>query len=111
MLADRRVAAGATEADVRFVHLAPLVDPVNIVVAGGGPTLFTDVAFRAAEDYISVAGASYDLEVRLTADSSLALSVPGVSLAANTTYTVFAIGGDAGEPVMAKLVEDSAAGL
>lgn len=87
---DDRTPSGAN-AHVRFGHTSPDAPPVNIVVAGG-PTLFTNRMFRTASEYASVAPGTYTLEVRLTSDDSLALTVPGVSLATGTNYTIFAAG-------------------
>jgi len=82
---------GGSQAGVRFVHASPDAPAVDVAVAGGA-VLFPAVPFRGASDYISVPGASYDLEVRLAGTSTVALSVPGVVLTNGTSTTIFAIG-------------------
>jgi MYXO-CTERM domain-containing protein len=96
-------------ARVRFAHLSPNAPMVDIVVAGGGPTLFDDVSFQESGGYISVPGGSYDLEVRLSADDTLVLEVPGLSVANNTVYSVFAMGlaGDPTTPLQAVVAVDA----
>jgi hypothetical protein len=80
------------QARVRFIHLSPNTPAVDIVVAGGGPTLFDEVRFTDSGGYVSVDPGSYDLEVRFDDGNGLLLEVPGVSLEANKVYTVFAMG-------------------
>ena len=87
---DDRTPSG-TNAHVRFAHTSPDAPAVNIVVAGG-PTLFSDRTFRTASDYASVAPGTYTLEVRLSSNDALALTVPGVVLETGTNYTIFAAG-------------------
>jgi hypothetical protein len=79
-------------ARVRFIHLAPNAPNVDIGLAGGGATLFPDVQFQENAGYISVAPGTFDLDVRLAGTSTVALSVPGLVLEANTVYTVYAMG-------------------
>jgi hypothetical protein len=81
----------ASGSHVRFVHASPDAPAVDVLVASG-PTLFSATAFRGFAGYSAVANGNYDLEVRLTSDNSLALSVPGVQLDSSTNYTIFAIG-------------------
>lgn len=90
VLVDDRTADPA-KAKIRFVHTSPDAPAVDIAVKNG-PVLFSNVKFREAGNYLSVAPASYDLEVRLAGTATVALNVPGVVLAANTNYTVFAVG-------------------
>jgi hypothetical protein len=92
---------------VRFSHLSPDAPPVDIVVAGGGPTVFDNVAFRSAAGYDQVGAGTYDLEVRLESDGSLVLPVSGVPLAADRSYTIFAIGLAGDDSLTALLVEDT----
>jgi hypothetical protein len=89
LLDDRQPADGM--ASVRFVHASPDAPAVDVAVSGG-PVLFSNVAFREAGEYLMVAPGTYDLEVRVAGTSTVALSVPGVSLSASTNYTIFAIG-------------------
>lgn len=97
------------KAKIRFVHAAPDVPSVDIFAAGGTLPLFGNVSFRGNGGYLEVDPGVFNLEVRLNATGDLALPVPGVNLAANTVYTVFAMGSLAGGNVQAVLFNDSAA--
>lgn len=92
VLNDDRSGSTNGDAHVRFVHTSPDAPAVNIRVANGGPTLFTNVPFRGIAEYIGVGSASYDLEVALTSDGTVVLTVPAVVLNSSTNYTIFAIG-------------------
>jgi Domain of unknown function (DUF4397) len=78
-------------ARVRFVHASPDAPAVNIVAVGVG-NLFTNVTFGTSGGYVTVPQGSYDLEVRLTSNNALALSVPGVFVGRNQVYSIFAVG-------------------
>jgi hypothetical protein len=106
VLVDDRDGGAFGEALVRFVHFSPDAPAVDIVVQGG-PTLFGDVAFRGLTGYDPVAAGTYDLEVRLSEDGGLALSVPGVQLDGSESYTVFAIGLAGDTTLAALLVQDT----
>ena len=92
VLTDDRSGNPNGDAHVRFVHTGPDAPNVNIRVANGGPTLFENVPFRGIADYIGVGSATYDLEVVLTNNGTVALTVPAVVLNSSTNYTIFAIG-------------------
>jgi len=92
VLADDRTGNPNGNAHVRFVHTGPDAPNVNIRVANGGPTLFENVPFRGIADYIGVSSATYDLEVVMTSNGVVALTVPAVVLNSSTNYTIFAIG-------------------
>ena len=91
VLTDNRQSGAANESRVRFVHLSPDAPNVDITVEGG-PTLFSDVAFREFTDYGTVSAGTYDLEARLSSGGALALAVPDVTLMGGETYTAFAAG-------------------
>lgn len=82
----------AGNARIRFFHAGADAPAVDIRVANGGPTLFSNVAFQESGGYISVPGGMYDLEVVVAGTDTVALSVPGLSVSNNTVYTVFATG-------------------
>ena len=100
VLVDNNSAPAAGKAHVRFVHASPDAPAVDIAVANGGPVLFSNVPFKGVGDYLPVDAGTYDLEVRLAGTDTVALSVPGVSLADSTVYTVFAMGLAGGEPAL-----------
>jgi hypothetical protein len=78
-------------ARVRVVHASPDAPAVDVAVKGGD-VLIEDLAFPGASDYLSVPAASYDLEVRPTGTTDVALDLPGVELEAGMVYTIYAIG-------------------
>jgi hypothetical protein len=93
-----RPAAG--KAHLRFVHASPDAPAVDIAVADGGPTLFSNIAFGDIGTYLPVDGGAYDLEVRVAGTDTVALELPGTMLDAGTVYTVFAMGLVGGEPML-----------
>jgi LPXTG-motif cell wall-anchored protein len=100
VLVDNNAAPAAGKAHVRFVHASPDAPAVDIAVAGGGPVLFSNIAFKGVGDYLPVDAGTYDLEVRLAGTETVALSVPGVALNDGTVYTIFAMGLAGGEPAL-----------
>jgi hypothetical protein len=78
-------------ARVRVIHASPDAPAVDVAVTGGD-VLIENLAFPDASDYLSVPAGSYDLEVRPTGTTDVALDLPGVDLEAGTVYSVYAIG-------------------
>jgi minor extracellular serine protease Vpr len=91
VLVDDNSAPAAGNAHVRFVHASPDAPAVDVAVAGG-PVLFGDYEFGESSPYTPVPAGTYDLEVRLAGTNTVVLPLPGVSLAAGTVYTAFAMG-------------------
>ncbi len=100
VLVDNNAKPAMGNAHVRFVHASPDAPAVDIAVADGGPVLFGDVAFKEAQGPIPVPAGTYDLEVRLAGTSTVVLPLPGVAVADQTVYTVFAMGLAGGEPAL-----------
>jgi hypothetical protein len=100
VLVDNNALPAAGKAHVRFVHASPDAPAVDIVVAGGGPTLFGGIPFKGVGDYLPVDAGTYDLEVLVSGTDNVALSVPGLTLQEGTVYTVFAMGLAGGEPAL-----------
>lgn len=88
---DLAVSADAENAAVRVVHASPDAPAVDVAVAGGD-VLIENLAFPDASDYLMVPAGAYDLEVRPTGTTDVALDLPGVELMAGQTYSVYAIG-------------------
>jgi hypothetical protein len=78
-------------ARVRVIHASPDAPAVDVAVAGGD-VLIENLPFPEASDYLSVPAGTYDLEVRPTGTTDVALDLPGVALDAGTVYSVYAIG-------------------
>ncbi len=51
-----------------------------------------DLTYPNATDYLALPAGTYDFEVRPTGTTTVALNLPGTALAADTNYTVFAVG-------------------
>jgi hypothetical protein len=100
VLVDNNAKPAMGNAHVRFVHASPDAPAVDIAVAGGGPVLFGNVAFKEAQGPIPVPAGTYDLEVRLAGTSTVVLPLPGVAVADQTVYTVFAMGLAGGTPAL-----------
>ena len=109
VLVDNNSLPAAGKAHVRFVHASPDAPAVDIAVQGG-PVLFSNVAFKGVGDYLPVDAATYDLEVRLAGTDTVVLSVPGLALADQTVYTVFAMGLAGGEPALTAVPSADTAG-
>lgn len=90
-------------ARVRFLHASPNAPAVDIAVAGG-PILFGNVSFKGLADYVSVPAGRVDLEVRLAGTDTVVLTIPGLQLAAGTTYTALATGLVGGQPGLGAIV-------
>lgn len=107
VLIDDNTGPTAGSARVRFVHTSPDAPTVDITLADGA-TLFDDVSFKEASDYLEVAAGTYDLQVRDESGTNVVLALDDVGLAAGRIYTVFAVGFLNGNPSLgALLVEDN----
>jgi hypothetical protein len=78
-------------ARIRVIHTSPDAPAVDIALKGGD-VLVSNLAFPDASDELMVPADSYDLEVRPTGTTDVALDLPGVELEAGMVYDVFAIG-------------------
>jgi hypothetical protein len=85
-------------AQVRVVHLsadAPAVD----VAPDGGDALLTNIPYKGDSGYADLPGGTYDLEVRVAGEATVALDLDPITVENGTSYSVFAIGSAASEPV------------
>ena len=78
-------------ARIRVVHASPDAPAVDVAVRDGD-VLIENLVFPDASDYLSVPADTYDLEVRPTGTTDVALDLPGVELEAGMVYSVYAIG-------------------
>ena len=108
VLVDNNAKPAAGKAHVRFVHASPDAPAVDVAVKGG-PIIFTNVSFKGVGDYTPVGAGTYDLEVRPTGTTTVALAVPGVKLADGTVYTVWAMGLASGSPALTAVLSVDAA--
>jgi hypothetical protein len=91
VLVDNNATPAAGEAHVRVVHASPDAPAVDIAVKGG-PVLFPNLAFGKDAGPSPVDAGTYDLEVRPTGTTTVALAINGVQLQAGKIYTIFAVG-------------------
>ena len=105
----------AGKAHVRFFHFSPNAPAVDIAVSGG-PVLFSNRNFNdqtantTAVNFTPVDANSYNLEVRLSGESTVVLSLPGVTLTPGKIYTVFAkgfVGGVGAQALGAQIIENN----
>lgn len=96
---DPQPAAGS--AKVRVVHLSPDAPAVDVAPDGAEPggAVVTNLAYPDATDYLALAPGSYDLEVRPTGTTDVALDLDPLNLESGRAYSVFAIGSAASEPL------------
>lgn len=100
---DLSTGAGAR---IRVVHASADTGGVDVAVTSG-PILFSNIRFAQASEYAEVPGGTYNLEVRPTGSSAVALAIPGLEVSDGTTYTVFAIGRSANGTLEALPVVDA----
>ncbi len=103
VLEDNNAAPAAGKAHVRFVHASPNAPAVDIKVAGG-PTIFSNIAFKGVGTYTPVDAGTYNLQVTPAGKSDVVLDLPGIKLDAGTVYTVYATGLVGGSPALAAQV-------
>jgi hypothetical protein len=78
-------------ARVTVMHTVPDAPAVDVAVTGGD-VLIPGLEFPNMSDALDVPAGAYDLEVRVGGTEDVVLPLPGVELAANTLYNVYAIG-------------------
>lgn len=81
-----------SSAHVRFVHASPDAPAVDVALDDGGAVVFGDTAYGEATDYTSLRRGTYDLEVRLAGEDTVALDLPPVRLPGGGAFTVYALG-------------------
>jgi len=98
----------AERTQVRFVHTSPDAPAVDVRVVDG-PTLFRNVEFGEASDYIGVDAGTYDIDVLPSGSDDAALSLTDVDLPEGQTVTVFATGLVDDDTLDARFVTDFSA--
>jgi hypothetical protein len=81
----------ADQAQIRVVHLSADAPAVDVAPDGAEP-IVTDLAYPDATDYLTVPAGEYDLEVRPTGSTDVALQLDPLTLDAGSSYSAFAIG-------------------
>ncbi|WP_327052071.1 DUF4397 domain-containing protein [Halomicrococcus gelatinilyticus] len=85
---------GPDEASVRLAHVSPDAPAVDVTIAETNETLFDNVTFQEATEYVNVPAGDYTLEVRPATedDDGEVVAEFDVSLEGGTVYTAFAAG-------------------
>jgi LPXTG-motif cell wall-anchored protein len=82
--------ADAHEARVRVVHASPDAPAVDVWVDGS--VAFSNAPFKGITDYAALAPATYNVQVTPTSATEPVVIEADLALAANTDYTVVAVG-------------------
>ncbi len=93
------------QAEARFIHMAPDVPAVDVVVQGG-PVLFSNISFLQASDYKAVPAGSYNLELHATGTSQVLFTASNVVVAGGTINSEAGVGG-VGSPVELLQIPDA----
>ncbi len=88
-------------AQIRVVHFSADTPAVDVAPDGApaADAMVKNLAYPDATDYLAVPAGAYDLEVRPTGTTTVALQLDPITVEAGKAYTVFAIGSGAESPV------------
>jgi hypothetical protein len=106
VLNDDLTAPAAGNAHVRFVHLSPDAQAVDITLTDG-TVVFGNRSFKEFTPFTPLGAGTYNLEVRLAGTTTTVLPLPGIVLEDGKIYTVFARGfvnGSAGQELGAQII-------
>lgn len=86
--------ASCENAQVRVVHFSADAPAVDVATAGAAPAdaVVTNLEYPNATDYLDLPGGTYDLEIRLAGETTVALPLPDVTIEDCRAYSVFAVG-------------------
>lgn len=107
VLTDDLTAPAAGKAHVRFVHLSPDAPAVDVAVASTGAVVFGNKSFKEATAFTPLDAGDYNLDVRVAGTSTVALTLPTITLQAGKIYTVFAkgfLGGSGAQALGAQII-------
>ncbi len=91
VLEDNLSAPAAGKAHVRFLHLSPDAPEVDITLPDG-TIVFGQYEFKETSAFTPLDAGTYDLEVRVSGTSTVALNLDNINLESGKIYTVFAKG-------------------
>ena len=91
----------AKSAKVRVIHFSADAPAVDIATAGSAvdEAVVKGLAYPNATDYLPLPGGTYDLEVRLAGETTVALALDNATVQNGRAYSVFAIGSAASPAV------------
>lgn len=107
VLSDDLTAPATGKAHVRFVHLSPNAPAVDVAVASSGAVVFGNKAFKEYTSFTPLDAGSYNLDVRVAGTSTVALTLPTITLESGKIYTLFAkgfLGGTGAEALGAQII-------
>jgi len=107
VFADQFSQPGPGQTEARFVHMAPDVPAVDVVVPGG-PMLFQGISFLHASPYTTLPNGTYTLQLRATGTGNVLFTAADVVATAGTIHSLTGIGG-VGRPVELLPIVDAAA--
>lgn len=110
VLGDDLTTPASGKAHVRFVHLCPNAPAVDIAVASSGAVVFPNTAFKSGTAFKPLDAGTYNLDVRVAGTSTVALTLPAITLQAGKIYTVFAkgfLGGTGGQALGAEIIANN----
>ncbi|MDT3401883.1 DUF4397 domain-containing protein [Mucilaginibacter terrae] len=88
LLKDNIVKPAAGQVSVRFVHVSAGTPNVDLVTSTG-TVIASNIAYKSASAFASVAVGKYTLQVRQAGTSTVLATIADKDLAANSVYTVW----------------------
>lgn len=107
VLTDDLTAPASGKAHVRFVHLSPNAPAVDVAVASSGTVVFGNKSFKEYTAFTPLDAGSYNLDVRVAGTTTVALTLPTITLEAGKIYTVYAkgfLGGTGAQALGAEII-------
>ena len=98
VLSDNNLPAGISHARIRFVNASPDFPALDVYI--NFVAQFTNVATNSTSPYTEIqadlsGGTTYEFDFNLAGTTNRVVSVPGVVVTANKTYTVYVVGSGA----------------
>jgi len=110
--ADGRGPAPDPEGCLRVAHMSPNAPNVDVYL--NGDAVLENIPFGAVSDYLTVPAAEHEVEITAAGDPDTSVFSGPVTVAADTDYTVAAIGelgDDADQPFEPLVLEDDNSGV
>lgn len=107
VLTDDLTAPASGKAHVRFVHLSPNAPAVDVAVSSSGAVVFGNKSFKEYTAFTPLDAGPYNLDVRVAGTTTVALTLPTITLEAGKIYTVYAkgfLGGTGAQALGAEII-------
>ncbi|HYF84323.1 MAG TPA: DUF4397 domain-containing protein [Clostridia bacterium] len=102
-VADRLMPIPPGKTYIRFVHLSPNAQSVDVTLPNG-TKLFSDVEFKEVTNYIAVNPGQYTLQARAAGMNQVILNVPNINIKPRRFYTIYAVGLAGENPTLQMLI-------